>query len=240
MKELNVPEKIKNMIQDFLNRLKALYGEDLISLVLYGSAASGEFVNKYSNLNFLIVLKSTDPEILKKATILVSKFPQFSPLFFTERYIAESTDVFPIEFLDLKENNILLYGKDVLSGIEIDTRNLRFQCEQELKVKLISLRNAYVKINNDGPALRAMLFRSATSILHILRNILRLKGRQPVYKKEDILKEVAKEFQIDITLLGNILAAKNNKVKLNDRDTEVLFGAFLRELEKIVEAVDRL
>ena len=56
-----------------------------------------------------------------------------NPVFFTEDYIIRSTDVFPIEFLDMKENHVTLYGKDLFEAIAVDTKNLRFQCEQEIK-----------------------------------------------------------------------------------------------------------
>jgi len=240
MEELKIPGRLKNNIQVFIQKLKDIYQQDLISAILYGSAASGEFVDKYSNLNLLVVLKNTDLENLKKATRVINKFSTINPLFLNEDYIASSTDIFPIEFLDMQENYLVLYGKDVLKGINIDIRNLRFQCEQELKSKLINLRQLYLRINKDKTALRNLLFKSFTSILHILRNVVRLKAKLPAYKKEDILRELSSEFRIDMTIWEKILAAKVKQIKLNNKDTEQLFIAFLRELEKIVDIVDKL
>jgi len=240
MEELKIPSRLKNNIQVFIQKLKDIYQQDLISAILYGSAASGEFVDKHSNLNLLVVLKNTDLENLKKAARVINKFNMINPLFLNEDYIVNSTDIFPIEFLDIQENYLVLYGKDVLKSINIDIRNLRFQCEQELKSKLINLRQLYLRINKDKTALRNLFFKSFTSILHILRNVLRLKGKKPAYKKEDILKELVSEFQIDMSIWGKILAAKVKQIKLNNKDTEQLFIAFLRELEKIVDIVDKL
>jgi len=240
MRELNIPNKLKKILDDFIQRLKEIYQEDLISVVLYGSAASGEFVDKHSNLNFLVVLSNTDLENLKKASRLISKFAIFHPLFMTQNYIVSSTDIFPIEFLDMQENYLVLCGKDVLKDIHIDTRNLRFQCEQELKAKLINSRQLYLKINKDKVALRNLLFKSFTSILHILRNVLRLKAKLPAYKKEDIIKELSVEFQIDMNIWEKILAAKTKQIKLNSKDTEQLFISFVRELEKVTDIVDKL
>ncbi len=240
MQELSLPDKLEKSVQDFIQRLKDTYQDGLISVILYGSAASGEFIDKHSNLNLLVVLRSTDLENLKKAASLTNKFRMINPLFFTEKYINSSTDIFPIEFLDMQENYLILYGRDVLKDINIDIKNLRFQCEQELKSKLINLRQLYLTANNDEPALRRLLFKSFTSVLHILRNVLRLKGKKPPYKKEDILKEVALEFEFDSKNWNKILAAKNKQIKLRQKDTEGLFVNFVRELEKIVETVDRL
>ncbi|MDP3732602.1 MAG: hypothetical protein Q8R31_06270, partial [Candidatus Omnitrophota bacterium] len=177
MEELKISGKLKNILQQFIRGLKDIYQEELISIILYGSAVSGEFIEKHSNLNLLAVLENTNLENLKRAARLINKFSIINSLFLTEDYIRRSTDVFPIEFLDIQENYSVLYGKDILKGVNIDIRNLRFQCEQELKAKLITLRQLYLKINRDKPALKDLLLRSITSILHISRNVLRLKGK---------------------------------------------------------------
>jgi hypothetical protein len=139
----------------------------------------------------------------------------------------------------MQENYFVLYGKDVLRDIQIDNRNLRFQCEQELKVKLLKLRQSYLLLNNE-PVLRNLLFISFTSVVHILRNVLRIKGIKPSYLKSEVLKESASEFKIDIQLWERILLAKNKKIKLSGKETEQLFVRFVRELELIVAIVDRL
>ena len=240
MEELKIPDKLKNSLKDFVQSLKGIYPQDLISLVLYGSAASGEFVDRHSNLNVLAVLTNTDLENLSKASLIINKFRIINPLFLSENYISSSTDIFPIEFLDMQENYFVLYGKDILKDIHIDTRNLRFQCEQELKAKLINLKQGYLRIRKDKFALRNLLSKSFTSILHILRNVLRLKGKKPPYRKQDILKELALEFQIDMSVWGKISAAKIKQVKLSGKDIENLFINFVKELEKIVDIVDKL
>jgi len=242
MQQLKLAQKFKDTLDDFINNLKDIYGEGLISVILYGSAASGEFVERRSNLNLLVILKNTDLENLRKASGVINKwkFKAIRPLFFTEEYIKSSNDVFPIEFLDMKENYAVLMGKDVLKDISIDTKNLRFQCEQELKVKLINLRQLYLRRNKDKTAVANLLFKSFNSILHILRNVLRIKGKQPPYLKEEILKEISAEFQIDNNAWEKILAAKNKQIRLSTREIERLFINFVKDLEKIINVVDKL
>ena len=240
MEELKIPQNLKENTQGFIQELKALYQQGLISVSLYGSAASGEFVDRYSNLNLLVVLQNTDLINLKRVSVLIAKFKMISPLFLTESYIVSSIDIFPIEFLDMQENYRLLYGKDVLKDIVIDIHNLRFQCEQELKSKLINLRQSYLRIYTDKLALRNLLFKSFTSVMHILRNVIRIKGSEPPYLKQDILKEIKEILPINAGTWEKILAAKNKQVKLNNKETEDLFVNFVTDLEKIVEIVDKL
>ncbi len=240
MPELNLPLKIKIKLEDFCEGLKKIYGDGLISVTLYGSGASREFLHKVSNLNVLVVLASVGLEDLKKSGGLLKKSSVISPLYLDQDYIRNSVDIFPIEFLDMRENYQVLYGKDVLKDIVVDTRNLRFQCEQELKSKLLGLRQAYLRAQKDAAALKGILIRAFISVLHLTRNVLRLKGENPPYKKEELLARLAAEFPINGPAWERILAVKQGRQKSSAKDTLELFGTFTGDLEKIVGIVDKM
>ena len=241
MKETNLPNGIKRVIDNFLGNLKDAYGESLVSVTLYGSAAIGEHGGSNSNINIAVVLKDASLGSLSKALSFINKreFSTISPVFLTEDYIRRSTDVFPIEFLDMKENHIVLYGKDVFSSIVVDIKNLRFQCEHELKSKMLNIKKLYLRVSSKR-VLRELLFRSLTSTLHILRNLVRLEGRSPAYSKGDIIDEVSALFGIDVSIMKSILDAKNGNLKLNDKEIYSLFSGFVDTLEKISDKVDAL
>jgi predicted nucleotidyltransferase len=241
MEELKLPNNIRKIIDQFVGNLKNIYGDGLISVTLYGSAASGEFAGRNSNVNLAIVLNDTSIRSLKKAGRLAisGKFSLISPFFFTEEYIAKSIDVFPIEFLDIKENHFILHGKDVFGNLQIDLKNLRFQCEQELKSKIINIKKMYLRTRGKF-FLRELLFKSATSSLHIMRNLIRLKGKIPPYKKEYIPDEISREFMVDCSGLKKILDAKSKKVRLNAEEIDDLFDQLVNTLERVTDKLDRL
>lgn len=240
MEELKIGKQQKDILNKFVQGLKDIYGEELLSVILYGSAASGEFVDRYSNLNLLVVLKNTEMATLKKAARLTRKFNRINPLFLSEEYIAGSTDIFPVEFLDMQENYFLLYGKDALKDIRVDTRNLRFQCEQELKARLLKLRQGYLALSDNTAALRDLLFASFTSVVHIARNLLRIKGIKPPYIKSEVLEKLSAEFKIDTDIFKKILSTKNKQVKLAVKETERLFIGFVKGVELLVNVADKL
>lgn len=239
MENLKLPKKILTLLDEFVKGLKAAYGGGLVSVTLYGSAASGEYAGGRSNIDVMAVLDDTSLPNLAKISGLAAKrkFHMINTVFFTEDYAARSTDVFPIEFLDMKENHAILYGKDILRDLNVDMRNLRFQCEHELRSKLINIRRAYLK-SADKAALADMLFRFFTSTLHVLRNIVRLKNRIPPYARKEVLDEISNEFRIDITGMKKILEAKSKSAKLNHVEAETLLFDFVRDLENIIEKVD--
>lgn len=237
----NLPAELRTRLENFTARLKDLYKDALISVVLYGSASSGEFAKKYSNVNVMVVLDDTSLPNLSKAYPIVGsgRFGMISPVFFTEEYIKSSLDVFPIEFLDITENYSILHGKDIVKDLKVDGKNLRFQCEQELKSKLINIKKLYLSTKNKRD-LENLLFKTFTSSLHIMRNILRLKGVHPPYLKEEILNASEKTLGIDTTILSEILWAKNKKMPLSRKDVDALLAGLVKELESIVSVVDKL
>lgn len=240
MSESRLPAKIQNIVSAFTQGLKEVYPDELVSVILYGSAASGEFVDKHSNLNLLVVLKTGELSVLKRSNKLVRKTALINSLFLTEDYISASTDTFPIEFLDMRENYAVIFGKDVLKDIHIDLGNLRFQCEQELKAKLIKLRQGYLYSNNNPDELRGMLLLMINPVLHISRNILRLKGKACPYKKSDIIRQLADDFAIDADCWNRILSAKNKQIKISNIQIDGLFGRFIKDLGNLTGIADEL
>ena len=116
MQNLKLPARPGFLLQDYAKQLEGIFGSGLISLIVYGSAASGEFIDEHSDVNLLVVLDDDSLANLEKVSVLVNqkKFSRFIPVFFTQNYIKASSDVFPIEFLDMQENYALIFGKDVL------------------------------------------------------------------------------------------------------------------------------
>ena len=241
MEELKLPPKIERLLGDFVSRVKGLYREELISVILYGSVASGEYSASHSNINLVVVLRDTSLSSLSKIAPILnkSKFRLLNVVFFTEAYIKSSADVFPVEFLDIKENHRILYGKDVTADLRVDIKNLRFQCEQELKSKIINIKKAYLAYIN-APDIDKLLIKFFTASLHILRNILRLKSGQVVYRKEDILGGIAREFRLDTSDMKRILEAKSANKRLPKKTASALFNSFVNDLEKIAVSVDGL
>jgi predicted nucleotidyltransferase len=233
-------DRASKVAADFAEDLKTVYGTNLISVVLYGSAASGEFRSKGSNINILTILDDAGLENLKKISKVVRKFKyrRITPVFLTERYIDASRDVFPVEFLDMKDNHKIIYGKDILSEMSIDPKNMYFQCEHELKARLINLKRLYLK-TSDAAVLRDALFKTFGSALHILRTLIGLKDNVSGYKREDVLKDIARVFKVDVAGLGHILEARNRNLKLSGRKLDGLYAAFVKDLEGIVNSIDK-
>ena len=56
----------EKQINEFISRLRAASGENLLSVILYGSAADGEFHPDFSNVNLLCVLRESSFSALSR------------------------------------------------------------------------------------------------------------------------------------------------------------------------------
>jgi len=135
-----VPEK---QINEFVTRLREAAGDNLQSVILYGSAASGEFHPGFSNVNLLCLLRETSFSALNALAPAVkwwTRQKHHAPLLLTREELERSTDVFSIEYLDMQQHHKVLFGDDVLSALSIPMHLHRAQLEYELQEKLILLR----------------------------------------------------------------------------------------------------
>lgn len=231
---------VRKVLVPFSQAMIALHGDNLKSISLYGSAVGEDFIPKKSNVNLLLVMERIDPPDLKKSLKLINQGRKkgIIPLLLTVEHMKSSTDTFPIEFLEMKENYILIYGKDILDELEVNSRNVRLQCEQQLKGGLIRLYQVYLEIGMREKRIRALLINSLTSFIPIFRSLLRLKGKALPVKKRDIISDLEKEFTVNGALFLKVLQMKEGK-KVED-NLEKLFGDYLEEVEKLCIICDRM
>jgi len=237
-----LPEKAAAVLRPYLEGLVELLGDNLITAAAYGSAASGDFSPRTSDLNLILVCRRVDLPALKKCLKLVEQGRKkriTAPLFLTREHLETSADVFPMEFLEFKENHLLLYGEDLLSGLRVDLKNLRYQCEEQIKGKLIRIRQAYLEVGLRGKGIEALLKESLSGLMPVFKNILRLKGLKPPVRKEDILNQLEREFGLDENILLAIWKDKRDDEKIGGEKAEDYLGRYLGELEKLARAADR-
>ena len=54
---LELPEDLRGILEQYLTQLQKDWGADLEGVLLYGSAARGDFIAGRSNINFLVLVR---------------------------------------------------------------------------------------------------------------------------------------------------------------------------------------
>ena len=234
---------MERVLEAFTREVRDLYGADLVAVVLFGSAATGEHAAGASDINVAVVLRQVSSALLRKAGSRIRAWHRqgfATPLFFDPETLQRSLDVFPIEFLDMQERHRILCGPDLLTSLRIGRGNLRLQCEQELRGKLLRLRQAYVESAGSPEELRRVLLVAAGSLLVLLRTLLRLAGAEPGGPAEAVLERAGGRFATSTAHLRQVYRVKRGEIRLAGSALDALFQGVLEEVESLVRVVDGL
>lgn len=228
--------ELRTIIHDYLIKFLDIHKENVVSIVLYGSATGKYFMPKKSDINMSVIFKNLGFQQLKDSLKLInygSSKRITAPLLLSLSHIESSKDTFPVEFIEIKENNILLYGKDIFGGLKIDEANIKFFCKREIEGKIIRLRQAYLETGLKRKGVELLMKESMHSLLPVFRALLRSKMQNPPIDKEEILIEFCKRYGLSKDVFIAILKDSLNDEKIRGEDVEVFFERYLREMEKI-------
>lgn len=236
------PEKPEEIFDELTEDFKKIYGKDLISIILYGSGARTDYRPGRSDLNFLIVLSDRAIDELGRAMDILPKWKKkmvATPFFMTPSFILSSLDVYPIEFLGIKRHYVLVHGKDVLKDIQLDPRSLRLQCERELKGKIVLLRAHFLETGGREDGIRELIRNSMMAFISIFYALLYLKGLEIPEDRRSVIAAVAKEFGLDAGIFLKGMDIREGVKSVSSQEVKDLFGGYLKEVEKLMNAVDR-
>ena len=229
--------------QRFAWALEGVFDADLVSVVLYGSAARGEYRPGISDLNVLVLLREVTPAALRAAGELAREWVaegNAAPLMLSAEEWRRSTDVWAIEVADIQDAHLTLVGEDPFAGLDVRPEDLRLQCERELKGKQIQLRERYL-LNAEKPEeLGALLMRSFSTFLVLFRTVLRLSGDGGERDAEAVVRQVGQKVGFDPAPLLEIHRARTSGQPLRPRADSPLAVGYLNAVSRVVEHVDRL
>jgi predicted nucleotidyltransferase len=239
---------VKTLIQEALNELvedlRATHGENLASVVLYGSAAAGDHDELRSDYNLLIALHRITPEDLRQAQAPMREWQRLGhPLavYFTVEELSDAADVFPIEFHQMANARTVLYGHDPFEFVKLSDANLRHQTEYELRSKLIQLRRLYIPASVSIQKLCNLMSDSLSSFAALFRAVLLLHGHDAPVSKPDGVRATVRLLNLDPTPFNRIFDFRaGDNLPTSEKEANDLFGAYLFQIEQVVEAVDEL
>jgi len=230
-------------LDTLVENLRAAHGDNLVSIVLYGSIAAGDHVERHSDHNLLIALQRIASEDLRLAQNAMRdwlKSGQPTPVYFTVEELSRAVDVFPIEFLQMEKARKVLYGRDPFEFVEISQENLRHQTEYELRTKLIQLRRLYIPASTSVEKLSALMSDSLASFAALFRAVLILNGHEPPVSKADSVRATVRLLKLDGSCFDQILELRSKRKTLTEEEADNVFSAYLSQIERVIEAVDRI
>lgn len=227
-------------LNELVSRLKEAAGHNLESVILYGSAARGDFQPGTSDLNVLCTMVSIDVSELQRVAPVVTwwvrEAKEPAPLFFLTEELAKSTDVFAIESLDAKRSHRVLFGKDVVADLEIPMNLHRVEVERDLRELLLKLRQHVLHAGRNEMEYTGVMKKTIASAKALLRHAILTFGEEPPLEAEAIFRRAEVLTGARAEAFSEIYEFRSGGMW--KKDSFHAYDNYMHALEKVIVALD--
>jgi len=233
-----MPGDDQGTIGRFADDCATTLGDDLVAVVLHRDD------DERGRLATVVFVRDVAAKTLQRLAPVVRRWARSgvaTPLVLDAEYLATSCDVFPLEILELVECHELVRGdRDPLAGLSLDDGHLRLEVEQQLKGKLLHLRQAYLECAGDRRAVRTLLVDSSPGFGMILRGLLKIADRPRGASSVELAAEVERLVGAGLATFRQVLQARRGEGALDSSASESTFASYLAELTALARYADRI
>jgi len=212
---------MKNFIEDIKKKL----GNNLVLI--------GEYSRK--ERNYVIVVDTSSYETLQSIKPSITSFfkkTKIYPLLLTKKEVLNGVDVFPLDFLNLKNTITLLYGKNIFKDLKVEKKHVRHELEFEVRSKLMNFRRIVLQLKSKRD-ITLVLQNTVVTLLPLFNGLLFLKGRSRIASVHALLDELKELYKIDFAILKQF-----NKPKVIASDENIAtVHLFLSDLAKLIDTL---
>jgi len=234
---------LRDGVSSFCEKILPALGDNLRSITVVGSSVTADFKPGLSDINTVLVLGRQDLPSLNALASLVRSMGRkriSPPLLMTDSYIERSRDVFGVEFLDFQLSHRTILGDDPFAALTFDKKDVRLQCERELKAMLIRLRQGYIASAASKTLVRDILISTAKGLEPILRAMLWLKDIERPVGAERTFSSAADKLSIKMDAVIAAGQWRHRKVRLSEAEMENSFEMIYSTIDQLAESVDKL
>lgn len=234
---LQVPENVRRVLGDFVRAAREAFGNnDLLSVVLYGSAAEGR-MRATSDVNVVLVLARFDPaaaawlsEPLRRAEAAV----RLRAMFLLEAEVADAAAAFALKFADLAARHVVLFGRDFFKDLAVSREAKIFRLRQVLLNTTLRMREALVVDCRHEERLALLVAETAGPLRSAAVTLRELENQPPAANPKMALEELAASIDRDAftAALSALTAART--------DSRLPAGTAALTLLRLIELGSRL
>ncbi len=236
--------KIQETIDKLTADLRSELGENILSFHIFGSVmVDRDFHPGVSDINtFLIISDTAKPDLIVKISQIYSRYkklPFAIPLIFKKSELQSALDVFPVEFIEMRDRNRIIFGEDLLKDIEISKENLRRQCEMEIRAKVLGLRKMLFA-EKEILKHQDYLFKSLTSTIVLLKQIFRIKDLSIPETRDEIIDGLENIYSRSFGGIKNLYTMRAKTEKITKNIIEKLMEDYIENLEFFIKEFDEI
>jgi hypothetical protein len=183
---VTLPTNVSTVLRSFIAAAKKAFGDNLRSVVLYGSGAEGR-LRPTSDVNLILLLTSFDrgqADQLREPLRLAEAAIKLRVMFLLQEELKPATQAFAVKFADIARRRVVLYGEDPFASISVAKEDAIFRLRQTLLNLTLRLREAYIARSLREEQLAAVIADAAGPLRSCASTLLDLEGRAATSPKE--------------------------------------------------------
>lgn len=217
--------------------LRRIFGDRLLSVVLYGSHAENDGGDApVTCLALVRTLTVADLDACARASHAWRRQRFATPLILPESEFRRSFDAFPLEYSEIVRAHVRVYGDDPFDGVAIASDDLRRACETQVKSHLVHLRQEYIKAAGKPHEIATLVTTSSPAFAALLRNVARLHGATSG-DRGTVTREGARLAGLPEAVVAAILAFEH-PASIESVDASRIFPEHLTAVEQLASFVD--
>lgn len=223
------------LLNSFVDVLKHKLGSDLISVVLFGSAAENR-LRIHSDVNLMIILNSTSLSTLEKINNDYRdqhSLINLNCMFLEKSELTAACNAFPLKFLDISKRSQVLFGENVIPLLMIDKENLKFQLKQTMLNLTLRLRERYTLVSLRKEQLINVLTEFSGPLRGCAFSLAEINGEHVKNPKEALNTFLERNFPNDAILLAKMISTIRETSEISESEIAPAFKAFFDILIKM-------
>ncbi|MGE5801678.1 MAG: hypothetical protein ACM358_05435 [Gemmatimonadota bacterium] len=236
---------IEKSLAQLVADLRSAAGDNVLGVALYGGLAKGRFTPGISDVNVLVVLRTTalaDLERLAPVLTGARRSSRVSAFIATPDDLRDAARLFPVKMRDIQLAHHVLYGEVPLAQLQIDRLALRQRALQELGNMRFRLRQRAVERGADPRVLWGGVMLNLPKLAVTLETMLRARPGAPPpppppADRASVLREAGQALGVAPQKLEPFLHLHRHETAPPDATVRELFD---RYVELVAEFAQRL
>lgn len=223
--------------------LQDIFSNRLLSVFVFGSKANASDESLNSNVDLFIIVDNVRGEDMTKLYPSVQRWVAKgnpAPLIMGKDEFYAMTDIYAIEYSDIKWNNQLIYGDDLVQHLNINYFDLRLQCERELKNLILKMRGFYLEHGRAKSAILPAVDTIAKTVAVLFRALLRLKNLTPSVYKQDLVEQLGSVIRFDKLFFKKLIGQKERSYTFNSSEIYEFNEYLINQLTNILKQVSEM
>ncbi len=182
-------KRVANLLPQVTEKLKECHGENLVSLILFGSAAEDR-LRDTSDVNLLIILKKfqeTEVDNSREVLRVAKAAIDLSVMYLLESELILASEAFAVKFQDIRRRHVVLHGSHLLEKIQVSQDVIIHRLKQVLLNMTLRMRERYVLVGQREDQLQNIIAEFAGPLRSAAAEIIFLKEKKPIDPKSALL-----------------------------------------------------